>query len=186
MEKKRRVISTGGKRNNLKTILIVLAIILGLALIFYISFTVSLGLFSSDNNDKATTQGTQANISGMTREELEDSYLELQEKLEQKEDEIEMLEKRLERYESAAGSAAPSTSTPDTQTSAPSTSTPDTPSSTPATAPPTVAPPTQTPTPTSAPPTQEPSTPPPASPFENEGLLSPEDLAGIEQQAGAE
>ncbi|MBQ7718129.1 MAG: hypothetical protein IJT38_02380 [Clostridia bacterium] len=95
MEQKRRTI-TYRKKSGAKKVWTVIGIILGLALIFYVSYRLSYGLFSSGENKDETTQSTQEDIANMPREELEKKYMELQEKLEEKDKEIEMLTDRLE------------------------------------------------------------------------------------------
>lgn len=99
MEQKRRTISNRRKSRDAKKVWTIIGIILGLALIFYVSFRLSYGLFSSGSDKDEITQSTQDDIKSMSREELEKKYMELEKKLEEKDKEIDVLTERLENEE---------------------------------------------------------------------------------------
>ena len=181
MEQKRRTISSNRKRGSAKKFWTVVGIILGLALIFYVSYRLSYGLFSSDNDGAETTQSTQEDIANMSREELENKYMELQDKLAEKDKEIDMLTERLEK----GNDSKPETdSKPEDKNeesiidSEPQTK-PDTSSES---SRPSQSAEQHSQTAPSTPSTPEANTPPPAAPFEpSSELISPEDLAAMEQ-----
>lgn len=96
MEQKRRKIHTGGKRKKWKTAVMIIGIVIALVLIFWAAYKLSYGFFSSVSPGEAII-GTEDDISGMPREELEAKYLELKEELEEKEEEIEALKEMLKK-----------------------------------------------------------------------------------------
>ena len=191
MEQKRRKISTSRKKGA-KRIWPIIWIILGLALIFYVSFRLSYGFFSSGNENSEITESTHEDIANMSREELESKYIELQEKLEEKDKEIEMLKERLEKgakeseeknNESEAGQEeTPSENRPSDDAPKPSA---ENASSQKSSEQPQQAQPQapSAPEPSHTPAPQAPA-PDPAAPFNpSSELMSPEDLAALEQAA---
>lgn len=184
MEQKRRTIRTNSKKVKGKKIGMIIAIILGLAIIFWVSFKISYGFFSTETpipNDKVLT--TEEEISGMPRKDLEEKYLKLKDALKDKEAELEMLEKKLNDTTKMTEDVKDNNNK-DTQDK-------ETPTKTP--------PPETKPTTPSAPPTTEnntpqtngngsssevtPNAPPPATSIPDDKLISPEDLEKAAQKA---
>ena len=171
MEQRRRTITTGKsrrKRNNSKKIMTIIGIILGLSLVFFVSYKIAYGLIAPGENgekpETAISESTEEDIANMSREDLEESYLKLKKQLEEKEEEIEMLKERLEGDEPQKTEEPQSTEKPSSDDDEPQ-----------STAKPT-APPAATPKPTQAPMQEE---PPAATAAPDGGLMSPEDLANL-------
>ena len=178
MEQKRRTINSGRKKgSDAKKIWTVIAIILGLALIFYVSFKLSYGLFSPGNDEAETTQSTEEDIANMSREELENKYTELKKTLEDKEKEIEMLKERLENSsESDSQSVTENDDAANTQNDRPESKSPATDSGASS----------SNNASSSGTQSQAPASPAPApaEPFSGSGeLISPDDLAALDQAA---
>ena len=171
MEQKRRTITTHTsqrRRENKKKMWTIIGVVLGLALVFFVSYKIAFGLITAgENNSKpetAISSSTEEDIANMSREDLEDSYMKLKKQLEEKDEEIEMLKKRLDDKETDDTPAA--TETP-SETQAPT-----------ETAKPT-APPAATKAPETPPSAEQ--APPAATQAPSGGLMSPEQL---QQQAG--
>lgn len=172
MEQRRRTIQAGKpqkRRNDSKKTLTVIGVVLGLALVFFVSYKIAYGLISTGENkekpETAISSSTEEDIANMSREDLEENYLKLKKQLEEKEEEIEMLKERLE------GDKPSETEKPsDTSDDEPEEN--DEPQSTPKP----TAPPAATPKPTQAPMQEE---PPAATAAPDGGLMSPEDLANL-------
>ena len=171
--------SANRKRKNKKT-LTVLGIILGLAMLFYVSYKVSYGLFSSGNGNKnEVMQSTEEDIASMSRENLEKKYKELKKQLEEKEEEIKMLDERQKNIGDTAATPPPVTPQPATESGENDNT--DSPRQ------------TQTPSQKSAPKPAETSapkatqTPAPALPAPTEApknLMTPEELANMAGASG--
>lgn len=182
MEQRRRTINSSSRttRNSSKKVGRIIALILGLAIIFTVAFTLS-SWFLNRDNDTETTQSTQEDIANMSREELENKYTELKKALEEKEKEIDMLKERLENSSAESsqpvtGNDAPS-SDADSQNnnSEPKNSASDANTSSNNSG-------NTSPSVSSQPPAA--SSPAPAEPFQNSGgVLTPEELAALEATA---
>ena len=173
MEQKRRTIHTGTKKRKGKKTALIIGIIIALSLIFWMSYKISYGLFSTEKPDDAIV-GTEEDISNLSREDLEAKYLELEDALKDKEAEIQMLEEKLDNNSNATtdDKAAESEAEEHKDTKAPE------PSNTTQTPPATPSQPTQPTQPNNSntPPEVQTNTPPPAAPMPDDGLISPEDL----------
>ena len=174
MEQKRRTITTEKTRkrkNNSGKTLTIIGVILGLALVFFVSYKIAYGFISGGESketpETAISSSTEEDIANMSREDLEESYLKLKKQLEEKEEEIEMLKERLEGDEPKETEAPKSTPEPSDDDDDD-----DEPQSTPKP----TAPPAATPKPTQAPMQSE---PPAATEAPEGGLMSPEDLANL-------
>lgn len=172
MEPTRRTITTQKsqkKRENTKKVLMITGIVLGLALIFFVSFKISYGLMSDDTAKKADTaasSSTEEDIANMSREDLEANYIKLKKQLEEKDAEIKMLKERLGEHEEPSETPAPSATTAPTEESDDDDDEPDpTPKPT--------APPAATPAPQ--------QTPPSATNAPSGELMSPDELANLSQ-----
>ncbi len=175
MEQRRRTIQSGKsqkRRNNSKKTLTIIGVILGLALVFFVSYKIAYGLISTGENkekpETAISSSTEEDIANMSREDLEESYVKLKKQLEEKEEEIEMLKERLEG-DTPSETVKPSETT-ESRDDEPEEN--DEPQSTPKP----TAPPAATPKPTQAPMQEE---PPAATEAPDGGLMSPEDLANL-------
>lgn len=179
MEQKRRTIHTGTKKRKGKKTALIIGIIIALSLIFWMSYKISYGLFSTKKPDDAIF-GTEEDISNLSREDLEAKYLELEDALKDKEAEIQMLEEKLDGNSNATteDKAAESEAEEHKDTKAPE---PSNTTQTPPAAPSQPTQPTQPTQPNNSnnsnnPPKEQTNTPPPAAPMPDDGLISPEDL----------
>ncbi len=187
MEQRRRTMRTTNKKRKNKKIWTAIGIILGLALLFFVSYKISYGLFSSGSDNKnEITQSTEEDIASMSREELEKKYKELKKQLEEKEEEIKMLDER--QKNGGDTNVTPAPLTPEPTSSVSDTSDSSSPSQQTASPSQTSAPKaTQAPEPqqTQAPVhTQTPAPAPPAPTEAPKNLMTPEDLANMAGASG--
>ncbi len=164
MEQKRRTITTRSprkKRENKKKFWTIAGVVLGLVIVFFVSYKIAFGLISAGNNpnlpEKVASSSTEEDIANMSREDLEESYTKLKKQLEDKEEEIEMLKERLDEYESSTSTPAPEETT--SPTASPEED--DQPASTP-----------------------KPTAPPAATAAPSGGLMSPEELQSMAGGSG--
>ena len=179
MEQKRRTIKASGRASRRKgdktKLFTVIGIVAGLILVFVLSYNISYGLLTSNDEKKSQeaepSKSTEADIANMSREDLEKEYEKLKKQLEEKDDTIKKLNERIEEMENgdekdeAASTPTPSDDDANEESNKPA----KTPEPTP--------PPAATPTPEEN--TQQ-NTPPPADEFDGGGLMSPEDLANLD------
>ena len=171
--------SANKKRKNKKT-LTALGIVLGLALLFYVSYKVSYGLFSSGNGNKnEVTQSTEEDIASMSREDLEKKYKELKKQLEEKEEEIKMLDERQKNGGDTAVTPPPATPQPTAEISESDNA--DAPRQTQSPVQTSAPKSTQTPAPKA---TQTPAPAPPPPTEAPKNLMTPEELANMAGATG--
>ena len=161
MEQKRRTIkahSSQKKRESTKKVWTIIGVILGLALVFFVSYKIAFGLITAGEHPEIpetnVSSSTEEDIANMSREDLEDSYIKLKKQLEEKDEEIEMLKKRLEDNEDAANDDAEETPEPTEKPSEEKTES-----------------------------TSKPTAPPAATAAPSEGLMSPEQLESAANSA---
>lgn len=179
MEQKRRTIHTGTKKRKGRKTVLIIGIIIALALIFWASYKISYGLFSSEKPDDAIV-GTEEDISNLSREDLEAKYLELEKSLKDKEAEIEMLEEKLKGKSNVTteddSTESEAEKREETKPSEPSNTT-QTPSSAPSQSAQPSQPSQQSQSNNSNKATEEhTNTPPPAAPMPDDELITPEKL----------